>query len=117
MVQIIKPTPEDDDICTETGQPPGRTWDDYLDGCFAEYGSGYRDGSKREIFQRGMRAVFALLEEEFPPAEVCKAAPELLEACRRLITSILEAPKQSPHQMYAIKEAKDAISKATRKDG
>jgi len=58
-----------------------KTWDDYEKGCLASFGGGYRTQEDAEIFQHGMRTIFNLLRNEFPAAEQCKSAQDLLEAC------------------------------------
>lgn len=60
------------------GLPAPKTWDDYADGCFATFGGGYQSKAERGIFQHGMETVFNLLRSEFPPAEQCKFATDLL---------------------------------------
>jgi hypothetical protein len=66
---------------TIIGEPQPRTWDDFERNCLATFGGGHR-GECFEAFQHGMSTVFNLLRAEFPPAERCKAAPDLLEACK-----------------------------------
>ena len=36
---------------------------------------------KPSQFAHGMHTVFELMKEDFPPVALCKAAPDLLEAC------------------------------------
>ncbi len=64
-------------------EPAPRTWDDYRRGCVSTYRGGYT-GKEARAFESGMITVFNLLEGEFPPAEVCRAAPDLLAACEWL---------------------------------
>ena len=78
------------------GRPKMRTWDDYEQGCLDTFAGGHRsDGmlgrSRINAFQHGMRTVFSLLRNEFPPAELCKQAGEIerlrnaLLECHRLV--------------------------------
>lgn len=60
------------------GAPPVRSWDEYETGCKSTYRGGHHDERDLEIYQHGMNTVFNLLRAEFPPAEMCKAAPDLL---------------------------------------
>lgn len=62
-------------------EPPPNTWNQYESGCLLTYSGGH-SGEKRHSFQHGMKTVFRLLSEEFPPAAQCKAAPDLLEVCK-----------------------------------
>lgn len=64
------------------GAPDPQTWDEYEQGCIGTYGGGYRTPTETEIFHHGMATVFNLLRAEFPAAVLCKAAPELLRACK-----------------------------------
>lgn len=68
------------------GRPPMKTWDDYEAGCLASFGGGHKDQLMLAAFHHGMSTVFNLLRAEFPPADICKAAPDLLEALRECIT-------------------------------
>lgn len=70
---------------TIVGLPQPKSWTDYRRGCLANYAGGHHSDGHLEAFQHGMETVFNLLEAEFPPAEQCKAAPELLAACRGLL--------------------------------
>lgn len=65
-------------------EPPPRTWADYERGCIDTFRGGH-EGKEAVAFVQGMRTVFRLLKEEFPPAEVCQAAPDLLEACKAAV--------------------------------
>jgi hypothetical protein len=65
------------------GLPPVRTWADYRRGCLGTYRGGHHDPESVAAFQHGMETVFNLLEREFPPAELCKAAPAMLAELRR----------------------------------
>lgn len=62
------------------GRSKPKTWDDYEQGCLMTFGGGYRNEGHLEAFQHGMRTVFNLLRNEFPPAEVCMAARQSREA-------------------------------------
>lgn len=62
------------------GLPHPQSWQDYREGCVGTFRGGHR-GAEAEAFAHGMETVFNLLEAEFPPAEQCKAATELLAAC------------------------------------
>jgi|GEM_PF-4541161 len=66
--------------CVGGHQP--KSWDDYERGCLLTFSGGYDGGLGQRAFQHGMQTVFNLLRSEFPPAEQCKAAPLLLEACK-----------------------------------
>jgi hypothetical protein len=83
----------------EVGAPKMKTWDDYRQGCLMTYGGGHRD-DMREAFQHGMRTVFTLCEQEFPPIEKMIAA---FSACADLgddkpaarIKELLETEKRA----------------------
>jgi len=59
------------------GRPKVKTWDDYEQGCLAAFSGGYRSAEDVETFQHGMRTVFNLLRNEFPPAELCRRMANL----------------------------------------
>lgn len=59
------------------GRPQPRTWKDYEDGCVGTFRGGH-EGKEGAAFVHGMRTVFRLLTEEFPRAELCQRAPDLL---------------------------------------
>lgn len=65
--------------------PAPKSWGDYENGCLLTYRGGHHDVASCSAFQHGMRTVFNLLREEFPPAEQCKAAPLLLEAAEAML--------------------------------
>ncbi len=65
------------------GKPSPKSWDDYEEGCLSTFGGGYSDVKEAEIFRHGMSTVFRLIGGEFPPAEQCRAASDLLAACKR----------------------------------
>jgi hypothetical protein len=65
---------------TVIGKPQPKSWADYRAGALANYGGGHRTDGHLEAFHHGIKTVFNLLEAEFPPAEQCKSAGELLEA-------------------------------------
>ncbi len=66
------------------GLPRPKTWADYENGCLATFGGGHR-GDELDAFQHGMQTVFNLLRSEFPPAEQCKAAPQLVAALEAVV--------------------------------
>ena len=66
------------------GAPRVRTWPDYRRGCLLTYGGGHHTDGHLDAFRHGMETVFNLLEAEFPPAEQCKAVPELVAALKAL---------------------------------
>ena len=63
-------------------EPQPRSWYDYERGCLLTYRGGHHDEPELGAFQHGMRTVFTLLRAEFPEAQTCKAAPQLLEAAK-----------------------------------
>jgi hypothetical protein len=65
------------------GEKHPQTWDDYERGCLSTFGAGITNYAKLVPYRDGMQTVFALLRDEFPAAELCKAAPKLLAACKR----------------------------------
>jgi len=65
-----------------------KTWDDYEQGCLTSFAGGHHEDGHLGAYQHGMQTVFSLLRAEFPPAELCKAAPELLAVCKRVLRSI-----------------------------
>lgn len=69
---------------TIVGKPQPRSWKDFRDGCLANYAGGHHNDGQLEAFRHGMETVFNLLESEFPPAELCKAAPFLLDVCQKI---------------------------------
>src|SRR5687767_7134909 len=60
------------------GEPQPRSWDDFERGCMGTYRGGHHEPETAEAFCHGMATVFNLLRAEFPPAELCKASPDLL---------------------------------------
>lgn len=64
------------------GLPKPKSWDDYEAGCMSTFGGGHRTDGHLDAFQHGMGTVFNLLRSEFPPAQQCKSAPALYEACK-----------------------------------
>jgi hypothetical protein len=70
------------------GFPPPKSWDDYDEGCQLTYSGGHHEKEARDAFKHGMGTVFNLLRAEFPPAEMCKAAPALYAACQALVKQI-----------------------------
>lgn len=66
------------------------SWDDFERGCLLTYAGGHHNDSHLPAFQHGMRTVFSLLRAEFPPAEICKAAGELVEPAEQAL-EILES--------------------------
>ena len=58
--------------------PPPKTWADYRQGCLSTYAGGHDEPAEYRAFQHGMETVFNLLEAEFPPAELCKQAADLI---------------------------------------
>ena len=49
-----------------------KTWNDYLEECLSE--------ARTPSIRIGVRRAFDKIEAEFPAAEVCRAAPDLLKA-------------------------------------
>ena len=99
------------------GRPQVKTWDDYEAGCLASFGGGHRDDGHLEAFQHGMSTVFNLLRGEFPSAETCIAAPDLLEALeislQAMQANIAYANyKDEPALKRGIEAARAAIAKA-----
>lgn len=93
------------------GGPLPVTWDDYERGCILTYGGGYREPETILVFRHGMNTVFNLLRREFPPAEQCKAAPELLAACQQALDEItVLVPGRAADPILRVLEA--AIAKA-----
>lgn len=68
--------------CQIIGTPAVKSWNDYENGCLATYGGGYRTEEELSIFHHGIVTVFNLLRAEFPPAEQCKTAKDLMAACQ-----------------------------------
>lgn len=64
--------------------PQPKSWTDYEDGCIRTFHGGYEESDDIAIFQHGIGTVFNLLRAEFPPTELCKVAPDLLEALNDL---------------------------------
>lgn len=64
------------------GAPAPKSWDDYENGCMMTYRGGHHDEPEVGCFRHGMGTVFNLLRHEFPPAPVCKAAPDMLAALK-----------------------------------
>jgi hypothetical protein len=50
-----------------------KSWEDYLEECLPSAG-------ERHDIRVGMRMAFNFIKAEFPPAEACKAAADLLKA-------------------------------------
>ena len=73
------------------GLPKMRTWDDYEQGCLDTFAGGHRNDGMLDAFQHGMRTVFSLLRNEFPPAELCKQAGEI----ERLRNTLLECHRRA----------------------
>lgn len=69
---------------TIIGRPQPQSWADYRHGALENYGGGHRTDGHLAAFHHGIETVFNLLEGEFPPAEQCKAAPEMLAALQRV---------------------------------
>jgi hypothetical protein len=65
------------------GKPQPRTWDDYEEGCVGAFRGGYRDPVAAEAFVHGMRTVFNLLRDEFPPAEVIRQQETEIERLKQ----------------------------------
>lgn len=63
-------------------KPHPQTWDDYRDACLRTYGGGYQPADEREIFHHGIETVFNFLSAEFPEAQTCLVANQLLTMCR-----------------------------------
>jgi len=82
------------------GRSPPTTWQELSRDCQSVFGGGHRDDEEHlGIFHHGIRAVFNLLEGEFPPLPVCKRAAELeaavgkaREAINRYCSEICDAP-------------------------
>lgn len=98
------------------GEPHPRTWGDYERGCLLTYGGGHHSDGKLEAFQHGMSTVFNLLRAEFPPAETCAAAPDLLEACEAVVeeceATFVDTAEMAPAWVALERQLKDAILKA-----
>lgn len=95
--------------CQVIGGKPVRTWNDYRAGCLATYSGGHHNDGHLEAFSHGMETVFNLLEAEFPPAEVCKAAPELLNALELAEATIQRLHRHAP---WSANGTLDVIHKA-----
>ena len=100
------------------GSPPVKSWDDYEQGCLTTFAGG-NEGAELGVYRRGMSTVFELLRNEFPPAEQCKAAPDLLEACRFIVSEIenhfsdIELALDESFLESLRDKARNAIAKAT----
>ena len=66
-----------------TNKPAPKTWDDYNKECLDAYPVKLSGTLGLDGFLRGVNAAFRLIEANFPPAEVCKAAPDLQADARR----------------------------------
>ena len=93
---------------TIIGLPQPKSWEDFERGCRATFGGGYQTEAERDIFHHGMTTVFRLLEREFPPAEQCKAAPDLLAACKAALADLIASANDDG-------EVADALYAAIRK--
>jgi len=70
---------------TVIGRPQPKTWEDYRQGALANYSGGHHEEPAVGIFEHGMETVFNLLEAEFPDAQKCKAADDLLKALKKAL--------------------------------
>ena len=105
-------------------EPEPKSWNDYEQGCLSTFGGGHHADGHLEAFRHGMQTVFSLLRLEFPPAEQCKAAPRLLEACKQsqdcllLLRTMFEVCKVQGEIIYvhrnALRATSDAIAEATQ---
>jgi len=95
---------------TVIGRPQPKTWDDYRQGALANYGGGHHTDGHLEAFHHGMETVFNLLESEFPDAQKCKAADDLLNALKALFA--LLDPDIGGSKGSALENARAAIAKA-----
>lgn len=99
--------------CQVLGEKPVKTWKDYRNGCLATYAGGHHGDGHLDAFRHGMETVFNLLEEEFPPAELCKVAPDLLRGCRAASAYLCDPPSEFPaNRDAATTIIRDAIDKA-----
>lgn len=99
--------------CQVIGKPPVKTWADYRQGCLDTYCGGHRDDGHLEAFRHGMETVFNLLEAEFPPAELCQAAPGLL----RIMTVLgdwVAIGGRLPHSSALMPDSDETIGGAIR---
>lgn len=81
------------------GLPQPKSWQDYREGCLRTFAGGHRSDGMLDAYQHGMETVFNLLEGEFPPAPLCKASPELLEACQHAAAVVCNHP-DGHHQTF-----------------
>lgn len=104
---------------TIVGLSQPKTWHELERGCLATFGGGHR-GAEYEAFQHGMSTVFSLLRAEFPPAEVCKAAPDLLDVLIESLPYIEMAEHDEAYKCGAVRAVvnriRAAISKAEGTD-
>lgn len=100
------------------GAAAPQSWDDYDQGCQLTFGGGYRTEPELDIFRHGMGTVFNLLRHEFPQAQLCKAAPQLLSALKLLLTEVHLSGNGSARDFgwaAAVKASEDAIAAAEEK--
>lgn len=94
-------------------EPAPTSWDDYERGCLLTYRGGHHDEPELAAYQHGMGTVFNLLRAEFPPAEQCKAAPDLLAACKAAVAlSDKRLPDDGGFRTPECQEVYDMVSAA-----
>lgn len=54
------------------GRPSPTSWDELEANCLTTFAGGHHDPERLGAFQHGMRTVFNLLRNEFPPMGYCK---------------------------------------------
>ena len=98
------------------GEPPPKSWKDYRQGCHSTFAGEHHKKETHLAFSHGMNTVFNLLEAEFPPAELCKAALSLRNTLGCIITYHEQAGQQIlPASL--LRTARAAIAKAAGPEG
>ena len=97
--------------------PHCKSWEDYRRGAHATFNGGHHDDPAHSAFHHGMDTVFNLLEGEFPPAELCKTAPDLLAVVRAVAAecrdTFIDPDEMAPEWIKILAAADAAIAKAT----
>lgn len=103
------------------GETAPKSWDDYERGSLLTFRGGHHEEPELYAFQHGMSTVFNLLRDEFPPAQLCKAAPDLLAACEAAmrIEQLWGPPEpcepEHTDEMAALAAMRDKITAAIAK--
>ena len=88
--------------CVSPSHKAPLAWDGYRTSCHSTYNGGHHDEDTRKAFHHGMDTVFNLLEAEFPGPVLCKASPDLLKACKGMLTEWARNTETNPEYRATI---------------